>query len=60
MAGGGAGAPGQNYIERSDRRMEMLGSVGQAEMAVGDVFVVITPGGGAYGGRLNPPLSVTR
>jgi 5-oxoprolinase (ATP-hydrolysing) len=53
MAGGGAGAPGQNYIERNGGRMEMLGSVGQAEMAVGDVFVVITPGGGAYGGRVN-------
>jgi 5-oxoprolinase (ATP-hydrolysing) len=53
MAGGGAGAAGQNYIERNGGQMEMLGSVGQAEMAVGDVFVIITPGGGAYGGRVN-------
>jgi 5-oxoprolinase (ATP-hydrolysing) len=53
MAGGGTGAPGQNYIERNGGQMEMLGSVGQAEMALGDVFVIITPGGGAYGGRVN-------
>ena len=60
MAGGGAGAPGQNHIERYGGRKEILGAVGQAEMAVGDVFVITTPGGGAYGHRLNRPLSVTR
>jgi 5-oxoprolinase (ATP-hydrolysing) len=60
MAGGGAGAPGQNHIERYGGRKEILGAVGQAEMAVGDVFVITTPGGGAYGHRLNPTLSVTR
>jgi 5-oxoprolinase (ATP-hydrolysing) len=49
MAGGGAGAPGRNHIERSNGQKEMLGAVGQAEMAVGDVFVIATPGGGAYG-----------
>jgi 5-oxoprolinase (ATP-hydrolysing) len=60
MAGGGAGAPGQNYIERIGGQKQMLGAVGQAEMAVGDVFVIITPGGGACGGRLNRTLSATR
>jgi 5-oxoprolinase (ATP-hydrolysing) len=53
MAGGGAGAPGRNHIERNDGRKEMLGAVGQAEMAVGDVFVITTPGGGAYGHPVN-------
>ena len=53
MAGGGAGAPGQNHIERCGGRKEILEAVGQAEMAVGDVFVITTPGGGAYGHRLN-------
>jgi 5-oxoprolinase (ATP-hydrolysing) len=52
MAGGAAGAPGQNHIERNGGRKEMLGAVGQAEMAVGDVFVITTPGGGAYGNRV--------
>ena len=51
MAGGGAGAPGQNHIERNGGQREMLGAVGQAEMAAGDVFVITTPGGGAYGNR---------
>jgi 5-oxoprolinase (ATP-hydrolysing) len=53
MAGGGAGAPGQNYIERIGGQRETLGAVGQAEMAVGDVFVIVTPGGGACGHRPN-------
>jgi 5-oxoprolinase (ATP-hydrolysing) len=53
MAGGGAGAPGQNHIERCGGGKEILEAVGQAEMAVGDVFVITTPGGGAYGHRLN-------
>jgi len=60
MAGGGAGAPGQNHIERSDGQKVVLGAVGQAEMGLGDVFVITTPGGGAYGDRVNPTLSVTR
>jgi 5-oxoprolinase (ATP-hydrolysing) len=60
MAGGGAGAPGQNHIERNGGQMEVLGAVGQAEMAAGDVFVITTPGGGAYGGRVNRTLSATR
>jgi len=53
MAGGGAGAPGRNHIERSGGQKEVLGAVGQAEMALGDVFVITTPGGGAYGDRMN-------
>jgi 5-oxoprolinase (ATP-hydrolysing) len=49
MAGGGAGAPGENHIERADGRILRLGAIGQAEMAPGDVFVISTPGGGGYG-----------
>jgi 5-oxoprolinase (ATP-hydrolysing) len=49
MGGGGAGAPGRNHVERSDGRCEMLGAVGQVEMGAGDVFVIATPGGGAFG-----------
>ena len=49
MAGGGAGATGENHIERADGRIERLGAIGQAEMAPGDVFVISTPGGGGYG-----------
>ena len=49
MAGGGPGAPGENRIERADGRIEVLGAIGQAQMAPGDVFVISTPGGGGYG-----------
>ncbi len=49
MAGGGAGAPGENHIERADGRLERLMAIGQAEMAPDDVFVISTPGGGGYG-----------
>jgi 5-oxoprolinase (ATP-hydrolysing) len=49
MAGGQPGALGVNRIERADGRREMLGHIGSAEMGVGDVFVIETPGGGGYG-----------
>jgi 5-oxoprolinase (ATP-hydrolysing) len=49
MAGGAAGAPGENRIERADGTVEALGAIGQAEMRPGDVFVIATPGGGGYG-----------
>jgi 5-oxoprolinase (ATP-hydrolysing) len=49
MAGGEAGAVGENYIERADGRREDLAHSGQAEMSVDDVMVVCTPGGGGYG-----------
>ncbi len=48
-AGGLAGAVGETRVLRADGREEVLGHIGQAEMAVGDVFVVRTPGGGGWG-----------
>jgi 5-oxoprolinase (ATP-hydrolysing) len=49
MAGGAAGQPGINRVERIDGRTEALGHIGSVEMAPGDVFVIETPGGGGYG-----------
>jgi 5-oxoprolinase (ATP-hydrolysing) len=49
MAGGQPGAVGENLVERADGRIEVLGHIGQVEMAPGDVFVIRTPGGGGYG-----------
>ena len=49
MAGGGAGATGENWVERVDGRVERLEHIAQIEMLPGDVFVVSTPGGGGYG-----------
>jgi 5-oxoprolinase (ATP-hydrolysing) len=49
MAGGEPGAPGRNYVLRTDGRRTELGPFDQTEMAAGDLFVVESPGGGGYG-----------
>ncbi|HWH82250.1 MAG TPA: hydantoinase B/oxoprolinase family protein, partial [Burkholderiaceae bacterium] len=49
MAGGAAGAPGINRVERADGRVELLAHIGSVEMGAGDVFVIETPGGGGFG-----------
>ena len=49
MAGGVAGQPGINRVERADGTREALDHIGSVEMAPGDVFVIETPGGGGYG-----------
>ena len=49
LAGGGDGAPGRNWVERADGRIETLAATGSARLEVGDAFVIETPGGGGYG-----------
>ena len=49
MAGGEAGQPGVNRVERADGSHEALDHIGSVEMGEGDVFVIETPGGGGYG-----------
>ena len=49
MAGGGAGLPGRNAIERADGRVEELKGNDKREVFPGDVFVMETPGGGGWG-----------
>ncbi|UQA96798.1 hydantoinase B/oxoprolinase family protein [Streptomyces halobius] len=49
MAGGAPGALGANTIERADGSTEQLRGCEVAEVGVGDVLVVRTPGGGGYG-----------
>ncbi len=48
-AGGQAGAPGINRVERADGTVEPLDYIGSVAMQPGDVFVVETPGGGGWG-----------
>jgi len=48
-AGGQPGAAGINRVVRADGRTEDLQHIGQAEMGVGDVFEIHTPGGGGFG-----------
>ncbi len=48
-AGGEAGAPGQNWVERADgTRIEMSGT-DRCDVFAGDLVVIETPGGGGYG-----------
>ena len=49
MAGGCAGMPGSNQVERANGTVEWLDHIGSVEMAPGDVFVIETPGGGGFG-----------
>jgi 5-oxoprolinase (ATP-hydrolysing) len=56
LAGGEAGEPGENRIERADGTVETLAATGQAEMGAGDVFIISTPGGGGYGLDVNGDL----
>jgi 5-oxoprolinase (ATP-hydrolysing) len=49
MAGGAAGAVGINRVVRADGSVQVLGHIGQTQMAVGDVFEIYTPGGGGFG-----------
>ncbi|WBO68442.1 hydantoinase B/oxoprolinase family protein [Streptomyces camelliae] len=49
MAGGEAGALGENLIEHADGRSRRLRGCDTADVTEGDVLVIRTPGGGGYG-----------
>jgi 5-oxoprolinase (ATP-hydrolysing) len=49
LAGGEAGQPGRNWVERSNGAREALPHLGSVEVQAGDVFVIETPGGGGFG-----------
>jgi 5-oxoprolinase (ATP-hydrolysing) len=49
LAGGEAGQPGRNWVERADGSHEELPHIGSVEVGPGDVFVIETPGGGGFG-----------
>jgi 5-oxoprolinase (ATP-hydrolysing) len=49
LAGGEAGQPGRNWVERSNGTREALPHLGSVEVQAGDVFVIETPGGGGFG-----------
>ncbi len=54
MAGGSPGAIGRNLVIRTDGSVDELGGADRADIGVGDVFEVNTPGGGGYG-QPEPP-----
>ena len=49
MAGGGAGAVGINRVVRASGTVQDLQHIGSAEMQLGDIFEIHTPGGGGFG-----------
>ena len=49
VAGGSAGEPGRNWVERAGGGREEFGATCRVEMQPGDVFVIQTPGGGGFG-----------
>jgi 5-oxoprolinase (ATP-hydrolysing) len=51
ICGGKDAQPGRNWVERVDGTRQELGATGSADMQPGDRFVILTPGGGGYGGN---------
>jgi 5-oxoprolinase (ATP-hydrolysing) len=57
LAGGGAGRPGANAVERRDGGLEPVGGRATVELAAGDRLRIETPGGGGYGAPDAPGLA---
>ena len=51
ICGGHDAEPGRNWVERVDGTVEELPATASADMEIGDVFVIETPGGGGWGER---------
>ena len=49
LAGGGAGAIGEQWVERQDGTRAVLSGTAGVELSPGDVFGIATPGGGGFG-----------
>ena len=49
MSGGAPGALGRNRLMRVDGTVLELGGIAQPEVAVGDILILETPGGGGFG-----------
>ena len=49
IEGGGDAAPGVNRVIRADGSAEVLPATAAVDMAPGDAFEILTPGGGGYG-----------
>ena len=49
IGGGGDAAPGRNWVERVGGTVEELPATASANMEIGDMFVIETPGGGGWG-----------
>lgn len=58
MHGGGAGSRGRQLVTRASGQVISLRSVDGCEVGVGDLLLLETPGGGAWGAAENPAPSL--
>jgi 5-oxoprolinase (ATP-hydrolysing) len=49
LHGGLAGAPGRQWVERADGRIDLMAGCDRAALQPGDVLALETPGGGGWG-----------
>lgn len=49
LCGGGDASRGENWIQRVDGDIQVLGSSEETTVKKGDIFIIKTPGGGGYG-----------
>ncbi len=49
LNGGGDAARGENWLQRTNGDIEVLGSSQEVSVKKGDIFIIKTPGGGGYG-----------
>jgi 5-oxoprolinase (ATP-hydrolysing) len=49
LAGGEAGALGENILQRADGGVQRLPGLAQVEVQPGDILTICTPGGGGWG-----------
>ena len=56
LAGGGDGATGRQWVERSDGRLDAMAGHDRVELASGDLVVIETPGGGGFGSNAAAPV----
>lgn len=49
LHGGEPGSVGKDWVERADGRLEEVAGISATEVSAGDMFVMLTPGGGGCG-----------
>jgi N-methylhydantoinase B/oxoprolinase/acetone carboxylase alpha subunit len=49
LAGGGTGAKGENTLNKANGEKIKLASKAELDVEPGDLLIIKTPGGGAYG-----------
>ncbi len=56
LAGGGNGAVGRQWVDRAGGERTELSGTARTELLPGDIFTILTPGGGGFGDTPREPL----